>query len=144
MKIQRMLFLVVLVGLLASMGASSILAEEGDIPMWVQRARLTYTGRSSGGPDQMIAFIHIRDAELNMVEGAIVTAEWTLPDETTLGPVTASTNIQGIAEFGIFKGAGDYMICVTGVTKTDWEYDASLNRETCAIYWLPPYPYPRP
>ncbi len=47
--------------------------------MWVHRARLTYTGRSSGGPDMMIAYIHIRDADLDMVEGAIVSADGHCP-----------------------------------------------------------------
>ncbi len=141
MKIKRVLYLAIIMGLLASMGAIPVLAEEGDIPMWVHRARLTYTGRSSGGPDMMIAYIHIRDADLDMVEGAIVSAEWTLPDGT-VEVTEAETNVQGIAEFGIFEGAGDYEIWVTEVTKAGWEYDPDLNRETCAIYWLPPYPYP--
>ena len=57
-----MLYLAILLGLLVSMAAVPVLADDPDIPMWVHRARLTYTGRSSGGPDMMVAYIHIRDA----------------------------------------------------------------------------------
>jgi hypothetical protein len=142
MKTRFVLYLMVIVGLVASVGAIPVFADEVD--MWVHRARLTYTGRSSGGPDQMVAYIHIRDATLDMVEGATVSATWTLPDGTVLEAGPAVTNVRGIAQFGIFAGAGDYTICVTDVTKADWAYDESLNRETCAIYWLPPYPYPYP
>jgi hypothetical protein len=142
MKIKRALYLAIIVGLLASMGAIPALAEDGDIPMWVQRARLTYTGRSSGGPDEMVAYIHIRDAELNMVEGATVEATWRMLDDEPASLVeTAVTNEQGIAIFTNWSGAGDYEICVTGVDKEGWVW---TGEEVCAVYWLPPYPYPYP
>ena len=162
MRIKHVLYLAIIVGLLASMGAIPVLAEEGedgDIPMWVHRARLTYTGRSSNGSDMMVAYIHIRDAELNMVEEATVFATWTLPDGTVLGSgidddpyIEAITNLQGIAIFELFAGAGEYKICVTDVTKTDlepdlepdWEYVPGFNRETCATYLLPPFPVSYP
>lgn len=145
MKIKRVLYLAIIVGLLVSMGAIPVLAEEevGDIPMWVHRARLTYTGRSSGGPDEMVAYIHIRDAELNMVDGAIVSATWTTinTEEPVSDSLAVGTNDQGIAVFEFFAGAGDYEICVTEVTKTGWEWIRGAEGEDCARYWLPPYPY---
>ena len=43
------------------------------------------------------------------------------------------------------KVQATYVICVTGVTKTGWVYDASLNTDdACAVYELPPFPAPYP
>lgn len=143
-----MLYIVIVAGLLASAVALPALADEGDIEMWVHRARVAYTGRSSGSSDDMVAFIHIRDANLEMVEGALVTAVWTWEVrgvEGTSEELEMKTNEQGIAVFDdMWHGAGDYTICVTGVTKADaenvsWEYNATLNRETCDEFILPPY-----
>ena len=146
MKTKRALYLAILVGLLASMVAVPVLAQEDVVPMWVHRARLTYTGRSSGGPDEMVAYIHSRDADLNMVEGAEVHATWTMLDDdpASLSEI-AITNEQGIAIFTNWSGAGNYKICVTDVIMDGWVYDAGLNRgEACVTYLLPPYPAPYP
>ena len=138
MKTRHLLYVVIVAGLLASAVALPALADEGDIEMWVHRARVAYTGRSSGGTDAMVAFIHIRDTTLDMVEGASVTAEWTLPDGSILEDKML-TNAQGIAAFSVWAGRGDYTICVTGVTKVGWAYDEELNWETCGTFVLPPY-----
>jgi hypothetical protein len=138
MKAKHVLYFVIIVGLLASTGALPVLAEEGDIEMWVHRTRVTYTGRSSGGPDAIVAYIHIRDTNLEMVEGALVTALWTLPDGSTYEQKLL-TNAQGIAPLSVWEGAGDYTICVTDVTKAGWEYNPELNWETCGSFVLPPY-----
>lgn len=126
MKAKHLLYILIIAGLLVPMGALTVLAEEGDIPMWIHRARLAYIGRSSGGPDSMVGYIHIRDATLDMVEGATVTAEWTLPDGSIVEH-EASTNSRGIAEFRVWVGRGEYTICVTDVTKAGWAYDPDLN-----------------
>ena len=139
MKAKQVLYLVIILGLLAPIGAFAVLAEEADIPMWVHQLMVTYTGRSSGGPDNIVALVHIHDANQDRVEGAMVTAEWVLPDGAVYPAEAVETTVQGIAEFSIFKGAGDYTICVTGVSKDGWEYDSELNRDTCATFLLPPY-----
>jgi hypothetical protein len=99
----------------------------------------------------MVAYIHIRDAQLDMVEGVAVTAIWTqLAGTASALSETAVTNEQGIAIFETFSGAGDYEICVDNIVDVDaddefnWVYDPDRNRATCATYWLPPYPYPYP
>jgi hypothetical protein len=136
MKTKHVLYLAIVVGLLLSLSTLPVLAEEEGIPMWVHRARLAYTGRSPHGPDAIVAFIHIRDATLDMVEGATVSAQWTLPDGT-LRQEAVFTNAQGIAEFRLWEGRGDYQICVTSVTKAGWQYDSTLDRETCPVFTMP-------
>jgi hypothetical protein len=139
MKAKSVLYLVLILGLLAPMSAFPALAEEGDVPMWVHQMRVTYTGRSHWGPDAIEALVHMRDDNLDSVACALVDAVWTLPDGTTYLQTGVETNIQGIAEFSIFEGAGDYTICVTGATKEGWEYDSDSNWETCATFIMPPY-----
>jgi hypothetical protein len=137
MKTKHLLYITIIVGLLATIGAIPVLADE--TVMWVHRVRLAYTGRSSTGPDAMNALVHIRDENLTMVEGATVTAEWTLPNGTLITGEEAVTNLQGIAIFETFAGAGSYTFCVTGVAKAGWDYKEELNRETCTTFILPPY-----
>ena len=132
MKVKHVLYLLIIVGMLAPVIAFPVLAEEGDITMWVHRARLAYVGRSSGGPDAMVAYVHIRDTTLDMVEGAEVTIQWTLPDGST-SMETLYTNSCGLAKFTCWEGGGPYEFCVTDVKKAGWEYDPYLNRETCAV-----------
>lgn len=135
MKVKHVLYLVIIIGMLAPAIAFPVLAEEGDIPMWVHRARLAYVGRSSGGPDAMVAYVHIRDASLDMVEGAAVTIQWTLPDGSTPDEEMLITDSCGVAKFTRWDGEGEYKFCVTDVTKAGWDYDPDLglNRDTCAV-----------
>jgi hypothetical protein len=133
MKANRLLYLVLIVGLLGSMGTLPTLAEEGDITMWVHSARLAYTGRSPHGPDALVAYIHIRDTSLEMVEGATVTVTWTLPDKPSRIE-RVITNEQGIARFSLWEGRGDYKICIDDVTKDGWIYDPTLDREVCPTF----------
>jgi hypothetical protein len=125
MRSRKALYLVAVVSLLLGLGVLPVLAEDA-IPMWVQRARLAYTGRSTGGPDTMVAYIHIRDAGLEMVEGADVTGLWTLPDGSTR-PVVVTTNRMGIAKFYTWDGKGLYKFCVTAVHAEGRTYDPALN-----------------
>ena len=60
MKAKKLLCLAILAGILVLAIAVPVMA--ADTPMWIQRVRLAYTGRSSSGPDAVVAFIHIRDA----------------------------------------------------------------------------------
>jgi hypothetical protein len=69
-------------------------------------------------------------------EGATVSAQWLLPDGTRLEEQVL-TNEQGIAEFRLWEGRGNYQLCVTSVTKTGWLYDPSLDRETCPVFTVP-------
>lgn len=135
MQPKHILLCVVLVlVLLAPIGILPIGAED-DIPMWVHRARLAYTGRSPHGEDLMVAHIHIRDANNSMVEGAAVTAQWTSPNgEQTL---TQTTDAQGVAEFVLWEGPGTYTLCVLYVVKAGWAYDSALDRETCPTFVVP-------
>jgi hypothetical protein len=68
---------------------------------------VTYTGRSHWRPDAIVALVHIHEANRDKVEGAKVTALWTLPDESIYPAEGAQTNVQGIDESSIFEGAGD-------------------------------------
>ena len=134
---KKLLFMAMVLGMLAVVAVPVLAAEP--VTMWVHQTMVTYTGRSSGGPDSMMAYAHIRDANYERVAGATVTATWTLPSgETVVQP--AVTTVQGIAKFYIFAGAGNYTFCVDDVQKENWEYDATLNGDnTCASYVLPPY-----
>jgi hypothetical protein len=131
MKAKLPLYLVIAAVMLVSLMAVPVLADDEPIPMWISRARLAYNGRSSSSPDRVVALIHVRDANLTMVEGAAVTAEWTLPDGT-VSQSTALTAFQGIAQFSVWAGRGVYTLCVLDVTKAGWLYDPGLNLETCA------------
>ena len=133
MKAKKQLYLAILAGILALTIAVPVLAEEDAILMWVHRARLNYIGRCVTEPDQMVALIHIRDAENDMVEGAKVTATWTLPDLTTVTESTF-TGAQGFARFSRWDTKGTYKFCVDGVTKDGWLYDDSLDRESCPTF----------
>ena len=139
---KHLIYLAILLGLLLPISALPVVADAGDIAMWIQRARLTWTGRSSGGPDAMVGYIHIRDINNDMVQGALVTAEWTLPDGDTL-PHTVVTSRQGIAIFSVWEGRGEYKLCVTDVTKSGWEYEEDLNFDTvhndiyCPVFVVP-------
>jgi hypothetical protein len=136
MRTKLPLYLVIAVTMLVSLIAVPVLADDGPIPMWVSRARLAYNGRSSGSPDRVVGMIHVRDANLSMVPGAAVTAEWTLPDGTVFQK-TAVTAFQGIAQFTVWAGRGVYKLCVIDVTKDGWLYDPSLDLETCPTFIVP-------
>lgn len=135
MKAKALLYLAVVVGLLLPLGAGPVMAEEA-IPMWVHRLRVAYTGRSSTGPDDVVAFAHIRDATLDMVAGAKVTAEWKFYGAFVKSE-TVETNAQGIAVFKLWLGRGVYQICVTDVTKPGWDWDPDLDREECPEFTVP-------
>lgn len=77
--------------------------------------------------------IHIRDANLAMVVGASVTAEWTLPDGSVFQETVLSA-FQGIAEFRVWDGRVVYKLCVIDVVKDGWQYDVSLDRESCPVF----------
>jgi len=138
MKAKKLLYLAIVAGILVSTVAAPVLAGEDPIPMWVHRARLAYNGRSSSGPDRMVTLIHVRDATNDMVAGATVTAEWTVPDpDEPVFRETMLTNLQGIARFSVWEGRGEYKICVIDVTKDGWQYESILDRETCAFFTVP-------
>ena len=131
MKARKILYLAIVASILSLAIALPALADDGAIPMWIQRNRMTSCG-GGPGPDRVIAKVHIFDANRAMVTGAAVSAEWTLPDGSTLVE-TIDTDSQGTAAFRVFEGRGDYQICVTGVVKDGWQYDPSLNRdEVCS------------
>ena len=137
MNAKHVLFVAIVVALLAPMVAVPVLAEQDDAPaMWVHRLRPRYTGRRLN-PGQVHTKVHIRDATLDMVEGAEVTAVWTLPDGTVMAPRTDLTNDKGIADFAVWAGSGYYKICVVNVTAAGRLWDPALDREVCPILKVP-------
>jgi hypothetical protein len=129
MRTRKILYLAIAAAILSLAVALPALAEE-PIPMWIQRNRMAWTGRSSGGPDMVVAKIHIFDANRAMVTDAKVTATWTHTGPlgtTIIAGVDSFTAFQGIAEFRLWKGRGEYEICVTDVDKGGWLYDPTLN-----------------
>ena len=128
MKAKQFLFVAVVVAMLGAMIAFPVMAED-ETPMWVSRVRLAYNGRSSHSSDRVVGMVHVRDANMAAVEGALVAATWTKPDGTTL-ETTAETDFQGIATFQVWAGSGEYKLSVTGVTKDGWLYDPDANIET--------------
>ena len=129
MRIKRVLFAAVVAAMLLTMLALPAMAE-GDTAMWVSQVRLAWNGRSSSSSDRVVAMVHVRDANLAAVDGAVVTAEWTLPDGEVL-EATAVTDFQGIATFEVWEGGGAYALCVTDLAKAGWFYAPELNIETC-------------
>ena len=100
MKTRTTLYLVLAAVILTLAIAAPALAEDSDTLMWVERNRLAWNGRSSGGTDRIVAKIHVFDANNAMVEGAAVVAVWTLPDGSTKEALSV-TAFQGIAEFAV-------------------------------------------
>jgi hypothetical protein len=131
MKAKQFLFVAVVVAILGTMIALPVMAEDETL-MWVTRVRLAYNGRSSHSADRVVGMVHIRDANMAAVPGALVAATWTLDDGATLEE-TAVTDFQGIATFEVWAGSGEYQLCVTGVTADGWLYDSSANIETCGV-----------
>jgi hypothetical protein len=129
----KLLSVAILAVMLGTMLAIPVMAEDEETTMWVSRVRVAWTGRSSGGTDWIVGMVHIRDANLQAVEGATVTAEWTLPDGTVLEKTAVTADVTGIATFGIWTGKGVYRLCVKDVTKEGWLYDPALNTETCGV-----------
>ncbi len=129
---RKLLFVTLIAVVLGAVIALPAMAGEDDITMWVSRVRLAYNGRSSSSPDRVVGMVHVRDANLAAVEGAVVTAVWTLPNGTTLQQ-TALTAFQGVATFTVWAGTGAYQLCVTDVTKDGWLYKPDLNLETCSV-----------
>jgi hypothetical protein len=136
MKFRALIYVAILISLLASIASISALAADAPTTMWVQRARLAYTGRSSHGPDAITAYIHVRDETLAMVTNAQVKVEWTLPDGTIIQEA-APTGFQGIAEFSLWVGRGTYKVCVLDIVKEGWLYNPALDRESCPVFTTP-------
>ena len=131
MKVKKSLFVAVVVAMLGTMLALPVMAED-ERPIWVSRVRLAYNGRSSHSSDRVVGMVHIRDANMSAVAGALVFATWTKPDVTSL-EATAVTDFQGIATFQVWAGSGEYQLCVTDVEMAGWVYDPSAHVETCGL-----------
>jgi hypothetical protein len=80
--------------------------------------------------------IHILDATQAKVQGALVTAEWTLPDGTVFKE-TAATASQGVGRFSVWEGRGVYKLCVIPATKEGGLYDPNLDRESFPVITVP-------
>jgi len=85
---------------------------------------------------EVSADITIKDEDAYPVNGATVSAQWTLPKgrQVNQQQVTGAT---GVASFSISSKAGTYQICVTDVTKAGWIYDPSQNVKTCETLTVP-------
>jgi hypothetical protein len=79
---------------------------------------------------RVYADVTVKDQYASPVDGATVSAQWTLPGDKTANQqeITGGT---GIASFSVTSKAGAYQICVTNVTKSGWTYDPNQNVETC-------------
>jgi len=136
MKIRNLLNALLLVAILAFAFAVPIMAQDEPTTMFVQRARLAHTGRSSHSPDAIVAYIHVRDETLAMVPGVAVTVQWTLPDGTQYLE-TAISEFQGIASFSDWAGRGTYKVCVIDMVKTGWLWNPALDLESCPVFVVP-------
>ena len=85
---------------------------------------------------EVSADITIKDQDAGPVNGATVSAQWTLPKgrQVNQQQVTGAT---GVASFSIRSKAGTYQICVTDVTKAGWIYNPSQNVKTCETLTVP-------
>jgi hypothetical protein len=80
---------------------------------------------------------HVLDLAQRPVPGAVATALWTKPGGG-LTPQQVTSSAQGRAAFRINTMlTGLFRLCVTGVTKSGWLYDASRNVETCDSVTIP-------
>ena len=86
---------------------------------------------------EVSADITIKDEDAGPVDGATVSAQWTLPPKGRQVNQQQVTGATGVASFSIRSKAGTYQICVTDVTKAGWIYDPSQNVKTCETLTVP-------
>lgn len=93
--------------------------------------------RDYGAWHLVLGGLRILDEEDQPVDGATVSAEWTLPNGSTRTR-QATTSSWGLAWFWTWSlQSGTYQICVTDVTMDGYVYDPSQNVETCETLVVP-------
>ncbi|MFQ5603175.1 MAG: DUF4255 domain-containing protein [bacterium] len=91
------------------------------------KLRVTDIGLSfeeSGGVFNVNALISVKDEANAAVEGAALTALWTLPDATEQSK-NATTNSSGVALFTISNGTGEYSLEIKEVSKANFNFDSA-------------------
>jgi hypothetical protein len=73
--------------------------------------------------NRVIASVFVNDNRGSGVEGAIVSATWTLPDGSTVA-VTDTTNNYGEAMFEVKKSAGVFVFTIDDITLDGYVFDA--------------------
>jgi hypothetical protein len=83
-----------------------------------------------GGSYAAIATVWIKDENVNDVDGATVTGEWS--GATTKGDEQGQTGQDGkvTLESKAVKGGGTFTFTVTDVSATGYTYNPALNNET--------------
>jgi hypothetical protein len=95
----------------------------------VQAIKMKYLERN--GKYIVFSTLRILDQNDQPVSNAMVSGEWTLPDESTEAQ-QVPTNVRGIARYRIKSlQTGVYEFCVTDVEKAGYVYDPDQNGETC-------------
>jgi hypothetical protein len=94
--------------------------------------------RDFGGGRYIVYSIpRILDQNNQAVNGALVSAEWTLPDGSTT-PGEGLTNVRGLARLRLkTRDIGTFEFCVTDLTKAGYIYDPSQNNVTCDTIEVP-------
>jgi subtilisin family serine protease len=104
--------------------------------MHIQSIRLRYQDRG-GGRYIVTASLRVLDQDNQVVPGATVSAQWTLPSGSHVDQ-QAVTSLGGVAQFRLKSTqAGVFGLCVTDVTKPGWIYDPDQNGETCDSLTVP-------
>lgn len=101
----------------------------------VHAMKLTY--QDLGGRYVIDGQVQIVDQYNARVTGALVTAEWTLPDGSTQTR-QALTRTNGVASFRAKSTqAGTFRLCVANVAKAGYLYDPEQNRVSCRVLTIP-------
>lgn len=89
------------------------------------------------GRYEVTALVRVVDETGAQVAGALVDAEWTLPNGASRAQQSA-TNANGAALFRVrTRLTGSVQLCVTDVGKDGYTYDPGQNGETCDSVVLP-------
>ena len=107
----------------------------GEPAMHVDGIRLRY--REWSGRYVVFSTLRILEEDGGKIGGAVVSAEWTLPDGSTLIQ-EALTSVRGLARYRVKSAqSGTFEICVTDVVKAGYVYDPSQNSQTCDTIDVP-------
>jgi len=109
---------------------------EPPITMHVRAIKMKYADRGMGKYVPKASAV-IVDMDNTILPGAMVSAQWTLPDSSTQDQ-TAVSKDNGMAQFKIpTRQTGVLQLCVTNVAKDGYAYDPGQNGETCDTITVP-------
>ncbi|MHB1317238.1 MAG: choice-of-anchor Q domain-containing protein [Anaerolineae bacterium] len=90
---------------------------------------IALTSKKAGSKYIVSATVKIVDQKGKAVIGALVSAEWTLPNGSTVTQAVITSG-KGVASFKVTDGSGRYRISVTAVTMAGLDYWPTTNVET--------------